>query len=375
MLRNCDRAMGFEPESDLSKAAIEKLSRKRGWKGGKSTDHMVLAGRNDPKIAAHGKPKEEWAGQKMTTLADAVASPFYFNALEGKLVDSVRHSARKGLRDSATWLERALGRFTLSADSIQTDTSVVVHEHSGSWLYLATGMKLWYVSPFERAPPAVAQWSLPLDSWLRKDYGGDAATESAVRSAWKPLVCMQQPGDVMVLPPFWWHATASLGSTVAFGRQQPNQYAEKPHRFPPLIRTLRNAKDPRAEMDAMWDMLASTNNASTKLLIRLGAKSEDNGLDYKRIQRAALDAYSEARSLAAAGAITARDVGSVREAVQHILPANTRFASAKKRAPPPSPPTQARQRTPKRKQEPPPPPPPPPPMPRRVKNGINYDDL
>lgn len=377
LLRGCDRALGFKPELDLSKAAIAKLSRKRRRKGAKSTNNMVLIGGNSPKIATYGRPGEDWAGTKVKTLADAIGSSFYFDSSKGKLVDGVRRSARSSPRDSATWLERALGGFKLRTDSIQTDSSVVVHEHSGGWLYLASGMKLWYLSPFERAPPPVAQWSLPLDSWLRRGYGGDAATESAIHNAWRPLVCMQQPGDVLVLPPFWWHATASLGFTVALGRSLPDEQDDKPHRFPSLIQALHNATSARAEMDAMWDMLASANNASTKILRRLGDASAKNKLDRDRIQRAALDAYLEAKSLAAAGAITARDADSVGEALQDVLPVGGRCSSAANRRAPPPPSasasatlTQARQRTPERKLESTPPSPSPA---RRLKNSINYD--
>ena len=33
------------------------------------------------------------------------------------------------------------------------------------------------------------------------------------------LECMQRPGEVVFVPPLWWHATSNVGDTVAVGAQ------------------------------------------------------------------------------------------------------------------------------------------------------------
>lgn len=203
----------------------------------------------------------------------------------------------------------------------------------GPWLYLASGLKLWYVSPFERGPPVEAQWSVPHKSWLRPSlhsgHDGRVATAAhdsssnssnalaAAMEAWAPLVCMQRPGDVLVLPAFWWHATVSLGSTVAFGRQQPHRAPE----FPPLIQALRAARTKTSLMDAQWDMYEASNRASLKLLVRMdgSASRYEIPTEQRKVRDAAREAIARAAALAQSGAITEQDARDVQASLAGIV--------------------------------------------------------
>ena len=300
LLRGCDHALGYLPEKDLSRSAFAAVGRK--------VRAHVTVGPSDARVAAHGAPQSVWDGQSEVTYADAVSkSPFYFDALKGKLVKKVKRSARRTQREGddrqGGWLRAAIDAamcaqvnvncWSLGADSVQRDTSVVAHEHSPSWLYIANGLKLWYLSPFERPPPAEAQWSVPLNSWLKAPGNASALEE------WAPEVCTQGPGDVIILPAFWWHATASLGTTVAFGQQQPSRL---PH-FPPLIDALRHANGAREVMDAQWAMY-QLNPYSTKLLRRIASFSMQHEIDAERVRRAVAEAVAHAEALAAAGRIS-----------------------------------------------------------------------
>ena len=300
VLRDCDHALGFVPKHDISRDALMELARQRRTE--------VILGPSDPKIGLHGSPQSEWDRQRKGLLEEAVASPFYFTATDGQLLDGLRRSAVSG-GDGAGWLDSALGEHRMSADSLQRDSSVVAHTHAPSWLYLATGLKLWFLSPYEQAPPAEVQWSLPLDSWLQ------AGSNSSALENWAPLVCMQRPGDVLVLPAFWYHATASLGATLAVGRQHPVSGWD----MPPLIRQMNEPKkNVRASLDTQWAMLEA-NPHDGKLLHMISRSVKRYSVDQERLSSAVQGMVERAAALAAQGVIGARDAENVRESLEDLV--------------------------------------------------------
>ena len=257
MLTGCDEALGLAPERDLSRAALRRA-----------------AGRAKVEVEASRASRSYDASKRNATnmrLRAALDGDFYFET-KGTLLEKISRSKRRGM-----WLERAFeqafGGFFLGVDSVQMDNSVGAHEHMSGWLYLASGLKLWYTSPMERAPPAEALWALPHTSWLRE------GAPPVPLQTWAPQVCMQRPGDVMLLPQFAWHATVSLGKTVALGQQ----IATGPNvPMPRLVQALRDAdgeSDRRGHstrertehmLDAMW-ALSDVMPGSPKILLKVAA--------------------------------------------------------------------------------------------------------
>ena len=192
LLAGCDKALGFIPEEDLTRAAI--LRSIRGLKGRLANSSAELAFKG---------PSYREQGRRVL-LAEALESPFYFAPGDGELMEALKRGAED--QGSGGWLEEELdlwfgSEFGAPVDSIQRDQSVVAHEHGAAWLFLASGMKLWFASRFEDNPPVPVQWSVPLRSWL----GERTEQWREVEREWSPQVCMQRPGDVVVLPHFSWH--------------------------------------------------------------------------------------------------------------------------------------------------------------------------
>jgi hypothetical protein len=110
------------------------------------------------------------------------------------------------------------------------------HQHYASWLYLAHGRKLWWLAPPEVSPAPALLWNDPWDTlrgWAHEleantsrptsvmhdraqaDADADAAGAGAVGPPVMRL--MQRPGEVMLLPTQWWHATANVDDCAGVG--------------------------------------------------------------------------------------------------------------------------------------------------------------
>jgi hypothetical protein len=88
------------------------------------------------------------------------------------------------------------------------------HKHSASWLGVIVGRKKWTLIPpnglardaslyLSTAMLDAAQWSESLKAKLRSDAG--------------MVECVQRPGEVVIVPSQWWHATENFGDVVAVG--------------------------------------------------------------------------------------------------------------------------------------------------------------
>jgi tetratricopeptide (TPR) repeat protein len=93
-----------------------------------------------------------------------------------------------------------------------------LHTHGDSWLALAHGAKLWMVFPPEwgAATDAAAYDLLAL-----RPVAAILAEKllSTLPEDRRPLMCVQQAGEVVYLPALWWHATANLDGAVGVGAQ------------------------------------------------------------------------------------------------------------------------------------------------------------
>jgi hypothetical protein len=99
-------------------------------------------------------------------------------------------------------LARACGTLVLSLGGAQE--GVRMANHGLAWIGLIGGMKLWHVAPHDAPRP-------PNPTCGARD-----------RIEVLPGVthCLQHPGEVMVVPTAWWHATCNLGEyTLGIGGQ------------------------------------------------------------------------------------------------------------------------------------------------------------
>jgi len=107
-----------------------------------------------------------------------------------------------------------------------------MHRHGEAWLAQVAGRKVWWV-----APPAASHGQEQVPSARPMfPYKALSAVEGGWPCAWllqESLVpkvhglvrrCVQNPGEVVVLPAGWWHATCSLDAfNVAVGGQADEQ--------------------------------------------------------------------------------------------------------------------------------------------------------
>ena len=94
---------------------------------------------------------------------------------------------------------------------------VQMSQHMSAWLAVVSGAKLWHL-----APPDVPQ---PTNRYC--EGRGKIDYELAEREG--VIHCMAYPGEVVVVPDFWWHATCNfLPYTIAIGGQTWDQGAGTP---------------------------------------------------------------------------------------------------------------------------------------------------
>lgn len=148
-----------------------------------------------------------------------------------------RSTKRVGRQAKRRHFFQVIGRDYSVPDGFQQDTHIFamdglatghgMHRHKEAWLAQVAGRKMWWL-----APPA------PRDGGVQNSTGHPpfpykdlSLEEGSWPCAWllrRSLVpvaapvfqCMQRPGDVLVLPAGWWHATCSLDYfNVAVGGQ------------------------------------------------------------------------------------------------------------------------------------------------------------
>lgn len=270
ILRNCDRAMGFNLKRDLSRSAFA-IPKMKEMKINVTAQHASQAFTNpDPMLM---------------TLEQALDSSYYFESTQGRMSKYLFSQSKRRKKNSLpakdrSWLlnalEKTFGNFHHYLDSFQQDSSIVAHTHTTGWLYLSSGLKLWAASPYDMAPPARVQWSLPLDSWFANNEEATRTLEEEWPGA---KICMQKFGDIVLLPHFQWHATVSVGHSVGIGMQEPKLYSELG--LPPSIYQLSRAKGLQQTMDALWQLHTEDRN-SLKTILILGETLEEHANEQKK---------------------------------------------------------------------------------------------
>jgi len=88
-----------------------------------------------------------------------------------------------------------------------------LHRHGHAMLGLLSGRKLWLVAPETVNPP---MRTLRWDHWARH-MKWPFVRNLTDNGRW--TLCVQEPGDVIILPKGWWHGTANLKEGLGIGRQ------------------------------------------------------------------------------------------------------------------------------------------------------------
>ena len=128
------------------------------------------------------------------------------------------------------------------------------HNHGQTWLAVVHGKKKWFLYPpgYDAPSEVDAQFNpmFPVSEWLGSVYeriqwapkppavqlqfsehlGGYTPVEMSRGEGasppvdgsrgYRPLECVQEPGDVLYLPTRWSHLTMNIGETIAIGGQQ-----------------------------------------------------------------------------------------------------------------------------------------------------------
>eukprot|EP00812_Abedinium_dasypus_P000926 NODE_1109_length_1238_cov_309.480135.p1 GENE.NODE_1109_length_1238_cov_309.480135~~NODE_1109_length_1238_cov_309.480135.p1 ORF type:complete len:329 (-),score=16.83 NODE_1109_length_1238_cov_309.480135:234-1220(-) len=84
-----------------------------------------------------------------------------------------------------------------------------LHSHGAAWLALVRGWKLWFIFP-------PGEQSVPVGTSVEELL-------NQRRGAGNPHYCLQSPGEIVVLPHLWHHATFNIGDAVAVGGQVSGQ--------------------------------------------------------------------------------------------------------------------------------------------------------
>ena len=80
--------------------------------------------------------------------------------------------------------------------------------HHSAWLAVVAGAKLWHLAPPDRPQPS------------NRYCPGRGKVDYALAAREGVIHCMALPGEVVVVPDDWWHATCNmLPYTIAIGGQ------------------------------------------------------------------------------------------------------------------------------------------------------------
>lgn len=100
-------------------------------------------------------------------------------------------------------------------------TGLPFHRHGAAFLWLVHGLKHWLFLPPGAVPDAVPQLGNGTSVWRWVSGQGGVRMPSPTGSLSGLLQCTQRPGEVIVVPRRWHHATLSIGTALGFGGEEP----------------------------------------------------------------------------------------------------------------------------------------------------------
>lgn len=97
-------------------------------------------------------------------------------------------------------------------------SGLAMHSHSLAWLAQLYGRKRFYL-----LPPKADLNALPAEtyqqSFFRPPSAWSEVTLAGINAVPGSFTCVLMPGDLIVIPPFWYHATENLDEALAVGGQ------------------------------------------------------------------------------------------------------------------------------------------------------------
>ena len=199
------------------------------------------------------------------------------------------------------------------------------HSHGAAWLAAIVGAKFWVLHP-----PGSGWAALPLsaEQWLRRLATGSGPPDSVPeRAEW----CVQQPGEVLIVPPLWHHSTLNLGDSVAVGAQSNALRWETPSQALEML----SAQLQRAGRDGSGRLLELT--ADT--MLQLADSSTEGDQAKQEVAATALGMLGEAcdaepfntRLLVKAARVAAKRLGRPDKAFQYLQEATRKLSVLEER--------------------------------------------
>jgi len=113
-----------------------------------------------------------------------------------------------------SWHRRWSKYFLISA----LGSGINFHQHTNAFNGLLHGRKRWFLYPPRASPPSyksgmIEWWQTVYVPKLRERHDGGLVAGAGL------LQCMQERGDLLYVPQFWWHATLALGEGVGVSGQ------------------------------------------------------------------------------------------------------------------------------------------------------------
>ena len=166
--------------------------------------HRILLGEYVSAVNQSQLPHRVGRSQVFMSVADAVAGP----VLRGLLALGPRDA---GSGRAAEALLRGVGKRPIASVGWAGSGSLL-HQHECTWLYLGSGRKRWLIFP-----PG-------LDGKRLKEISEDPCefvSDERSLSAEGAVECVQEEGEVVLVPANWWHATCNEAPelTVGWGAQ------------------------------------------------------------------------------------------------------------------------------------------------------------
>ena len=155
----------------------------------------------------------EWVASTMDS-TDGVHSPLAFDRSATNIAYKLHQQGDFNLPAALT--PGGMSQLLLSLGPPRA--GLPLHTHGDSWLALTHGTKLWMVFP----PSWGAKSHKAAYELLALRPAADILTAgllSALPEEERPMMCVQQAGDLVYLPALWWHATVNLNGAVGVGAQ------------------------------------------------------------------------------------------------------------------------------------------------------------
>ena len=179
------------------------------------------------------------------------------------------------------------------------------HSHGRSYSALVHGLKRWFAYPPGYGPPyEVEERSNPLLNtfdWLTKVYplfdelGAKYPPQrpdydaNMLNTGYRPLECVQRPGDILYLPAGWLHQTLNIGETIGIGLQSVFDSTERYTLFTRVLKHSPNNFDAMRNAGISAAYLAMEEETRVKMNI---AASTTNGMVLINPQRMSKDMHN-----------------------------------------------------------------------------------